>query len=176
MLIRQAEQSVVGPPRTNFVYRVGLAWLEDQDTQPLISTYTLYVGRSPGTYDYWTNDIGTNLSYTFARTNWDDERLNRHFFVVTAKDQDGNESEPSNEVHFPPFPPDHYRLSWTSNWDQVTIFETTDLSIPQTNWTVTATVFGTNSYSDWISAGSACKFFCLDKPDVLTITVFNPNP
>ena len=164
------------PTRTNFVYKVNLAWLEDPDTQPFVSTYTLYMGRSPGTYDYWTNDIGTNLFYTFARTNWGDERLNRHFFVVTAKDQDGNESLPSNEVHYPPFGPDHYRLTWTSNWDQATIFSSTSASIPRESWQPIATVFSTNTYEGVIDLSVGLRVYCLDKPDVLTITVFNPNP
>jgi len=165
---------VVVPPQTNFIVRKRFLWLEDPDAMPMVSTYTLYLGTNPGVYDS-SADTGTNLFYDFSRTNWS-ERSQRHFVVVTAKDDAGEESLPSNEVHFPAYEPDHFRLTWTSNWDQVTIYESNDLSIPKENWTVTATVFSTNSYSGWIDLTLRGKYFCLDKPDVLTITVFNPNP
>lgn len=168
--------SSVSSLSSNFVYKVKLAWDYDPDLLPSVSTFTLYMGRSSGVYDYWTNNVGTNLSYTFCRTNWDEERMARHFFVVTAKDQDGTESTPSNEAYFPAFPQDHFRLTWTSNWDSVTIYETSDITLPRSNWNVTATLFSTNTYSDLIDFTVPCKFFSLDKPDTLTITVFSLNP
>jgi hypothetical protein len=167
--------TVVLPPRTNFVYQKRFEWQEDPDTIPIISTYVLYMGTSSGGPYTIVENTGTNLFYVFMRTNWED-RLYRHFAVVTAKDGSGIESEPSNEVHFPPFDADHFRLTWSSNWDQVTIYESTDARVPKTNWTVTATLSGTNTYADWIDFTVPAKFFILDKPDILTITVFNPNP
>jgi hypothetical protein len=166
--------TAVLPPRTNFVSKMRFEWQEDPDQMPSISTFTLYMGTTSGSYTI-IEDTGTNLFYVFMRTNWD-ERMYRHFAVVTSKNQDGIDSDPSNEVHYPPFGPDHFRLTWTSNWDQVTIYETTNLWLPRTNWTVTATVVGTNTYSDWIDFTAPCKFFSLDRPDTLTITLFNPNP
>lgn len=168
--------SSLSSPKSNFVYKVNLAWDYDPDLLPSVSTFTLYIGRSSGVYDYCTNSVGTNLSYAFSRTNSDEEGMARHFFVVTAKDQDGTESTPSNEAHFPAFPPDHFQLSWVEHWDSVGIFSSVDLAIPKEQWNLFAYVEGANSFSTNMQPTEQCRFFILNKPDVLTIRVFNPNP
>lgn len=165
---------VIGPPRTNFIYHKHFEWLEDEESLLLTETFTLYMGTSPGVYDWWT-DTGTNLFYDFIRTNWPD-RMDRHFVVVTAKDAFGFESPPSNEVHFPPFSDDHIELSWSNTWADVIIYSWTDPRLPKDQWPEFAYVVGTNTFSTNVNFSEQCRFFMIDKPDVLTIRTFNPNP
>lgn len=169
--------AVLPPPKTNFVYKRTFLWDYPLAELDGIRGFRLYMGESPGSYtiieDAGTNYNGTNFFYVFLRTNWV-ERLDRHFAVVTAADPDGLESLPSNEVHWPAYPPDHYRLQWQTNWTTVNIYSFTDLSVPIESWPLIGSVSGTNIFEGLLSARQ--QFFVIDKPDVLTITVFNPNP
>ena len=67
-----------------------LAW--DATTTNLIGGYVVYYGSESGIYNGRV-DVGTNT--VFALTNVVDCSTN--YFVITAYDQYGNESEPSNE-------------------------------------------------------------------------------
>lgn len=164
--------SAVLPPRTNFVYRRTFGWQYPTNELPSVRNFRLYIGQESGSYSI-VEDTGTNLTYTFRRTNWT-ERMDRHFAVVTAQDMGFLESIPSNEIHWPDFPPDHYRLTWQTNYPVVLVYSTTDLTMPKSQWPILAMVAGTNVFEDWIR--DDYRFFVIDKAETPTITLFNPNP
>jgi uncharacterized repeat protein (TIGR01451 family) len=72
---------------------VSLAWDPSPDTN--VVGYAVYYGSASGAYDSRL-DVGTNTLATVAGL----LKGLTYFFVVTAYDADGLESEPSNEVSF----------------------------------------------------------------------------
>ena|SRR5215831_4733504 len=167
--------SLVDPPKIS-VYKRTFEWVYPMEQFGDVQTFKLYMGMSSGSYtiveDAGTNFTGTNFLYTFQRTNWV-ERTDRHFAVVTAADWTWMESLPSNEVHWPAFPPDHFRLMWLSNWTSVNVYSTSNLFLPKDQWPLYAMVMGTNQIEGPLLD---CGFFVIDKPDVLSITVFTLSP
>jgi hypothetical protein len=166
----QVLTALVLPHRTNFVYRRTFRW--NYTNTPVVQTFRIHIGLAPGDYSI-VEDTGTNLSYTFLRTNWGAERMERHFAVVTAQLELGLETRDSNEVHWPDFPPDHFRLSWRGTWPWVNVFSTKDPSMPKTQWPLYALVIGTNYIEGLLEDR---RFFMIDRLDTLSLTVFNPNP
>lgn len=164
----------VPPPRTNLVTHRRFEWQEDPESIPLVATYTIYMGTNAGVYNY-SEQIGTNLFFEFVRTNWD-ERRNMHFVVVTATDDFFQESDPSNEVHFPAFPADHVLITWTVNWETCTLYWKSEAWGPPQLGNQLAVLHNTNSFAEFLDLTIPAKFYYLDKPDILTITLFNPNP
>lgn len=163
-------------PKTNAVYKRTFLWDYDDDISA-VHTFKLYMGESPGSYtileDAGVNWNGTNYFYIFLRTNWD-ERMDRHFAVVTAADASGLESLPSNEIHWPAFPPDHVRVMWLTNYpDPVTIYHSSDVRLPMTNWPMAAIVMG---YTNAEFLMGISDFFYIDKPEHLSIEAYNPFP
>lgn len=176
--MRASVPTVIIVPRTN-VFKLTFAWDYDLNQLSSITNFHLYLGLAPGTYsiDEWagTNFNGTNFSYTFRRTNWV-ERLDRHWAVMTAADNAGEESDPSNEVHWPVFQDDHYILHWSMiHTNPVEVYSTTNLFLPKAQWPLIATVTGTNI---WMGKMGDFEAFCVkaDTPEVLWVTTFNPNP
>lgn len=117
----------------------------------------------PGVY---TNTIITGASNTFRLviTNWTELRV-RHFFAVRAS-VNGQTSIYSNEIHWPPYDPDHVELRWAG---------------AASNLLVSANVYGpwarvpvggTNAYMEAIANK---RFFRLEPPMPLTIRAFNPR-
>jgi hypothetical protein len=163
----------VPPVRTNLVTHKIFAWDEDPDFQPLVMFYTIYMGTNVGVYNW--SDTTTNLTYDFARTNWS-ERISRHFVTVSATDEFMQESDVSNEIHFPAFDADHVRITWTANWVTCTLwYEYEAQGTPGMGYQL-AVLHYTNEFDEFIDKSLPAKFYYLDKPDVLTITLFNPNP
>jgi hypothetical protein len=72
---------------------VTLAWDASPDTNAV--GYVLYYGTASGAYDFRL-DVATNKTVTVANLT----EGQTYFFVVTAYDSEGMESEPSNEVTF----------------------------------------------------------------------------
>jgi hypothetical protein len=164
---------VLPPPRTNLVTHKLFAWDEDPDFQPLVMFYTIYMGTNAGVY-IWS-DTTTNLTYDFARTNWA-ERIARHFVTVSATDEFMQETDVSNEIHFPAFDADHVRITWTANWPICTLwYEYEAQGTPGMGYQL-AVLHYTNEFDEFIDKSLPAKFYYLDKPDILTITLFNPNP
>lgn len=162
------------PPSTNFVYKKRFEWDYDPEFMPHVSTFTVYMGTNVGVYN-WSVDTGTNLFYDFARTNWD-ERGHFHFVTVTARDEAYDESVPSNEVHFPNFGATHVRVTWLIHWETSTLFWANDIWAPLQNWNVAAVRYGDTNYTELIDFTGPPRFFYLDKPDTLSIELFNPKP
>lgn len=162
------------PPATNFVYRKRFEWQYDPEFMPHVSTFTLYMGTNAGEYN-WSVDTGTNLFYDFARTNWS-ERGSFHFVTVTARDEAYDESGPANEVHFPNFGVTHLRIRWTINWEVCTLFWMNQADADLRLGNQEAVLYGTNQYVTLIDKTVPVKFFYLDKPDTLSIELFNPKP
>lgn len=160
-------------PTTNKVFKLNFGWDYDTNDLALVDTFTLYMGYDSNTMAF-VQDTGTNLFFTFLRTNWDD-RLTRHYFVVTAKGQ-GTESDPSNVVHYPPFPADHIRLIWQTNWPTVVIYTTTNIFLDRNQWDVLDSVGFTNQYETLIVNDGQPHYFIIDQSDVLQIVAFNPFP
>lgn len=158
---------VVGPEDTNDYFSITLSWGEADQ----IDHFNLYFGSAPGTYTNTIN-VGTDTNYTLSYTNWSESGV-RHYFVVTAVDSNGSESLPSNEAHFPFYPPDHFRLDWISS-DSTMISTSQSVLIPRSQWPVFAVVIGTNSFSTNLDTGA--HFFIIDHAEPLTITAYNPNP
>ena len=156
------------------IFKKRFEWDMNPEYQEFVSTYTLYMGTNSGAYD-WQVDTGTNLFYEFVRTNWD-ERKYFHFVVVTARDRDYDESPPSNEVHFPVFPATHVRISWQIAWSSCALYWANEVWAPMQNWNYAAGFVGATNYSELIDWTVPAKFFYLDKPDVLTIELYNPKP
>lgn len=146
-------------------------WQYDPEFLPLVSTFVLYMAKDPGV-PIWSTNTGTALSFALSMTNWPVSA----YWVVSAEDTNGVESLPSNEIHFPGSVSDHYRLSWTSNWDEATIYTSTNAALPKEQWQPVANVFSENTYEGLLDFSPGLRVFCLDKPDVLTITLFNPTP
>lgn len=87
---------------------VSLAWDPSPDSD--VVDYVLYVGNAPGTYTNSTH-LGnvTNAVYTMLKPGA------QYFFVVTAVNAGGAESDPSNEIDWtvPVTPPGRLRLTQT---------------------------------------------------------------
>lgn len=77
------------------LFAVGLAWDPSPDSS--VTGYAIYYGKSSGV---WTTrvDVGnvTNTTITLVADG------STYFFVATAYDANGLESEPSNEVNYTP--------------------------------------------------------------------------
>lgn len=78
---------------SNAAQTVSLAWDASPDTN--VVGYAVYYGTASGAYDSRL-DVGTNTSATVTGL----ARGLTYFFVATAYDADGLESDPSNEVSF----------------------------------------------------------------------------
>ena len=87
-------------------YNVKLAW--DVNPEPDIAKYKIYWGLERGTPTE-SLDVGKVTAATIAELN----AGTTYFFTVTAINEDGLESEPSNEVSYttPSQPPRHYTLT-----------------------------------------------------------------
>ena len=180
-MLRRTTQSEIFPPplvvfprRTNFVTRQRLEWNYDPDSFAHVSTFTLYMGTNSGVYNT-VLQTGTNLFYEIAITNWN-ERGMLHWCVVTATDEFFEESDASNEAHFPFFGPTHIRITWTANWPTCTLFWETDANGIRSLGNQLAVLHDTNTFAELIDWTAPSRFYYLDKPDILTITLFNPNP
>lgn len=155
--------AAVAAPKTN-VFRLRFAWDYPAAWSNSVGTFYLCYGLVPG---QWTNIIatGTSNAFTFLKTNWT-ERTARHFYAVRARTTNG---EPSNEVHFPPYPPTHVRVRWKTN-APTTIFVSSTLAVPR--WSAIATVTATNEWTTPLQDGQ--QWYALDRNDPPTITLFNP--
>lgn len=149
--------ALVAPPKTN-VFRLNFAWQG--------SASVLCYGLTRG--GPWTNTVpmATGTSYAFSKTNWAERSL-RHFFVV----RNGTNGPPSNEVHYPPYPPDHVALTWNTNARTV-LFSSPVLARPIRQWPVLADVTGTNRWDGALTSGS--RFFTATNGQVLGILLYNP--
>lgn len=158
---------------TNDYFRISFRWEHPDPFASFILAFgTNKGGPYPVTIDLFnlTTNNGTTNFFTLSRTNWPEDSL-RHFFVIRAV-KDGQESTNSLEVFWPPYPPDHVRISWPGAWPTVSLFSSPDLSIPLAKWPRIITVTGTNRVELLIHDGPA--FFVTDKPDTLSIEGFNP--
>lgn len=77
---------------TNRTFSVTLAW--DANTETNLAGYNVYYGTAAGLYTVKTN-VG---NVTTNRVNGLLKSAGRYYFVVTAYNTDGLESDPSNEV------------------------------------------------------------------------------
>lgn len=160
--LSQSLGAAMANPATNRVYRLSFAW--DYPSGNVVS-FSLLFGSTPGVY---TNTIwmGRINKYTLSITNWSESKV-RHFFVIRVTSLGGGVSPPSNEVHWPPYPPTHIRLSWT-NSGPVTIIQSTDLR----TWATAAAIVGTNTWTTNMVQGR--RFFRLQPVGRLKIVPFNP--
>lgn len=146
------------------VYKLSFRWSYDMTEEP--DTFALHIGTNSGT---WPTALatGSSTNYALRITNWDESDL-RHFYTITAI-RGIEESNPSLECFWPPFPPDHICLSWT-NTGPVMILESVSLQPPI--WSVVASPGATNSWSTNILTGQ--RFFKIDPPGAVRIRGFNP--
>lgn len=170
MAMAKAIVTETNPPD---VFQVSLGW-----TSAIVpDSFKLYIGSQPGVYTNFipvtsSNAVvfGTSNCFTITKTNWPDESV-QHFYAVTAL-RGTNESGYSPECHYPFNPPDHFALTWNTNWPSVAIQQAPTLYGP---WTPYVTVTGTNYFATNIVTQGNC-FFRLNKRDMLAIVTFNPNP
>jgi hypothetical protein len=73
--------------------QVTLEW--DPNSEPDLAGYRIYVGYSSGNYQYFA-DAGNHTSLVFNNG----QAGTTYFFVATAYDMSGNESEISNEIKY----------------------------------------------------------------------------
>jgi hypothetical protein len=73
---------------------VTLVW--DPNAEPDISGYRLYYGKASGTFEF-VIDVGNQTTYNFS----DLEDAKAYYFVVTAYDISGRESDFSSELRYP---------------------------------------------------------------------------
>jgi hypothetical protein len=73
---------------------VTLVW--DPNAEPDISGYRLYYGKASGTFEF-VIDVGNQTTYNFS----DLEDAKTYYFVVTAYDISGRESDFSSELRYP---------------------------------------------------------------------------
>jgi hypothetical protein len=78
---------------TVYAVQVTLAW--DPNGEPGVAGYRIYVGYSSGNYQYFA-DAGNHTSLVFNNG----QAGTTYFFVATAYDMSGNESEISNEIKY----------------------------------------------------------------------------
>jgi hypothetical protein len=109
------------------------------------------------------------------RTNWP-ESGQRHFAVVIAVDKDSVETEDSNEVHWPSYPPDHVMLYWSTRYPSVKVISSDDAMKPVAQWAEYATVLDATNFSTNIDFNVFGRFFAIDKACPLSMSLFNPNP
>lgn len=159
---KSAEQQrfVVKAASPSSVFRLTFAW-----NYPIAVNFTLWYGLAPG---QWTNKVpvGMATTFTFAKTNWN-ERWMRHFYVVRA----GTDGPPSNEVHFPPYPPSHVALLWAGKVYTV-LFSSDNVAVPISQWPVIATVAGTNRWDGPMTPGA--RYFAVTNGETLKIVLYNP--
>ena len=79
------------PGGSSSVTSVSLFWNPSPSEE--VIGYTIYIGRTSGDY-YRTYDVGNVLTYTVQNLGH-----GTYYFVCTAYDAFGNESDYSNEVH-----------------------------------------------------------------------------
>lgn len=164
---------VVIPEDTNSYTIIPFSWNYTNG----VDHFRLHYGKASRAYTDFI-DLGVTNGYVFCKTNWVEEGQ-RHWFAVTAFIV-GIESEYSNEAFYPPYPPSHYRISWT-NPAPITIVAHTNITVPTQSWPiVTQTPSGITNFS---ALQPTDKLFFIGYhsgglPDVLTISVFNPlnNP
>jgi len=75
---------------------VTLTW--DPNTEDNLAGYRIYVGTSPGSYDYYDKKVGNTTTYTCCSPDRQFQVGLVYYFTLTAYDFEGQESEPSNEV------------------------------------------------------------------------------
>lgn len=157
---------------TNSVFVLHFAW---QYNSPVtIQHFKLWIGPSPGFYTR-SLILSNGLAYTFIVTNWPEETW-QHFYAVTAVNLLGWESTYSNEVFFPPYPDDHWSLSWLSP-APATVFEFEKITDARSTWVaIIRTAPGVTNITGQITTPTL--FFSLYRtngpPDTLTATSFNP--
>jgi hypothetical protein len=89
--------------------QVTLAW--DPNTEPDVTGYRIYYSFLSDQYDY-SADVGNQTSFTLASL----QDGKTYYFAATAYDQEGNESDFSNEVVFNAPPVCTYSVSPVSQW------------------------------------------------------------
>lgn len=154
-------------PQEDSIFSLSLSWNYPNSVQ----TFRLYIGRESRRYDT-VIDIGENTYFELWKTNWL-EASSRHFYAVTAVDPLGRESDYSNEILFPPYPPDRFLITWTDP-SPATILTSTNLSAP---WMVIgSTQTGTTAFFDTMRY--SVQFFRLvrpsGQPDTLKFVAYNP--
>lgn len=162
----------IAPPRTNRVFHFTASWGYDSNSYPYVDHFDLLIGTNESNYTISEN-AGTNLSYTFTRTNWSEASM-RHWIVVVARSADEElfaDSDYSSEAHWPLFPPNHIRILWDTSYPQTQIQRTIDLF----SWNTVATVSNTNEFSEPMDM-AGLGFYRIDKPETLRYQLFNPNP
>ncbi len=169
-------RAFVAPKPTNHVSRTSFAWGYDQASMPDVDHFILRIGTNEGVYTIEEN-AGTNLTYVFTRTNWSEAKL-RHFAVVIAVSPGDPElnSAASNETHWPVYPPDHVMLSWTTKYPTTRVLSSHDISKPVSQWGEYASVNDATNFSAPIEFTTPAIFFAVDKPEQLSVLLFNPNP
>lgn len=175
-MARNSAMSIVSPSRpTNRVSRLQFQWGYDGAQLVNVDHFVLKLGTNEGVYTIEEITGGTNLTYVFTRTNWPESSV-RHYAVVIAVERENLEGYPSNEAHWPLYPPDHVMLCWSTRYPSVRILSSVDMSAPPTQWTQYAVATDTTNFSTNIDFSVPARFFVIDKPESLALTLFNPNP
>lgn len=149
--------------RTNMTLR--LVWDPSPDAE--VTGYYLYQGSATGSYtNIWDCGNVTNFTVIIPKVAFP------AYFSVTARNGAGEESDYSNEVRWPPYPPDCFTLYWANITDTV-IWSTTNL----VDWSPWVAVTATNQFSTNLCFDVIYFRISQDTnnpPDTLGIKLYNP--
>ena len=155
----------IGDTNGDFVYRVWLGWTPSITTN--VTGYIVYEGSASNTFTQ-TYDVG-NVTNAAILLDFSEE----YFFVVTAYNQLGLESNFSSEVKYGRWPNDRVTINWPTN-PPASLLLSGSLFLPRQFWTVAVPAPNSGSFTAMLSPG--VLFACLlGSTNKLNIFAWNPQ-